>query len=274
MLVTIADLFRGQETLQPYLERATQISGMFDRFVEEDEGDMHERKPGIHASELSCERRVVYSLISAPRSGKFHKRWKQRFKAGHAFHRMFQNDFLRMASKSRGLLEFEPEAKIGPEYQEIAALLRLESSADGIFTFRENRYGPAILRLGLEIKTESPDQFDKLQAPKPEHVTQAHLYMKALDLPLMWFLYVNKGNQNNTPSLAPWVIPFDENKWLTIEHTCQKALRAAQEYGATGQLPERNEAIWCEFCAYRETCGPDILRKKQEYAKPRAVRAP
>lgn len=273
MLASITDLAKGQMALQPMLERATKLSAMFDDFVDNDEGDMHTRRPGIHASELGCERRVVYTLLGEKKDGRFSKKWKQRFKMGHAIHKMFQLDFLRMASKSRGLLQFEDEVKIAPEYQRIAETLKLDSSADGLFTFRDHPYGPAVLRVVLEIKSSSPDQYDKLTQPDPDHIRQTHLYMKALDAPLTWFLYVNKGNQNNTPSHAPWVIPYNDREWQSIEAVCHRTLKMAEDYPVTGALPDRSEGIFCEFCAYRLSCKPNYLQKRNNF-KSRPVRAP
>ncbi len=272
MLVRVADLHKGQAVLQPLIERATHLSGMWDHFIEHDEGDMHTRRPGIHASELGCARKVVYSLTNAKKDGRFAKKWKQRFKMGHALHRMVQVDFLRMAAKSRGLMRFEDEVKIGPEHQAIAAELLLDSSADGVFTFYDDPFAAPILRIGLEIKSEAQDGYEKLTAPKPDHVRQAHLYMKALDLPLMWFLYINKNNQNNTPSLAPWLIPYDEREWQAIEAECRNHLKAAEEYPKTGVLPARTEGIFCEFCSYRLLCKPNFLQRSEERKQVRSAR--
>ena len=48
-------------------------------------------------------------------------------------------------------------------------------------------------RTGLEIKTISQRGFDGLRGVKPEHVTQAQVYMHLFDLEEQHFLYVSKG---------------------------------------------------------------------------------
>jgi hypothetical protein len=276
-LVTIDDLLKHpNEELEPYLDDARRLSDTYDRWLEDDIGDGISRKAGIHASEASsCARKAVYALRAEPREGRNRKFWRQRFEAGKAMHSWLQRDFGRMAEASGGTLLFEPEAVISPEKQSLATFWNIQSSCDGIFTFRRQvgmSAGEAewetVLRVGLEIKTEAPDGYEKLTGPKPDHIEQAHVYMACLDLPLMWFFYLNKANQNNTPSTGPWLIRFDDQLW----HRMEQRFQAAHQHVNTGTMPERTEGIWCEFCAFRQICKPPYLIRK---AAPRpSIRVP
>lgn len=261
MLTTIADLARGQAALEPLLYKAAGLSTLFDHYLARDVGDAHERLPGIHASELGCPRRVFYTLTAAEKNPRVPKKWKQRFEHGKALHKMLQAQFHEMARMSGGLLEFQDEVRVRSDLQPVAAELRLDSSTDGIFTFRETVGGPAVLRVLLEIKSESPDGYADIKAPKPEHIEQVHLYMRALDVPLCWFIYFNKGNENNTDSYAPWLIAFDPTIWQKVEAKCRRILHLAD---TKSEPPKGVESIWCEFCPYRSksVCNPNYLAQR------------
>lgn len=272
MLVSINDLQKGQPALNNALQLAVSLSTRYDEHLERDEGDAHLRDPGIHASELGCLRRVYYTLSGETKKAKVPRKWKQRFEHGKALHAMIQAQLKGMADSSGGLITFEAEVKVHARYQKIAAELKLDSSTDGVFTFFDRPGGDPVLRVLTEIKTEAPDGWSDLKAPKPEHIEQVHLYMKALDVPLCWFIYFNKGDQNNTTSYAPWLIAYNENIWNKIETKCRTLL---QMVGAR-TVPERSEGIWCEFCPYRDksVCNPNYIeRRGSKVFKPGALRS-
>lgn len=264
-LLTIKDLLEGSpDEVDSLVARASGISEHYDRYVDSDKGNGHTRAPGIHASEVSgCQRRVVYSLNGEKRVERSASVWKRRFKVGHAVHEMFQTDFERMARKSGFALTFDPEVPIYPcPEQPKAAEWEIHSSCDGLFTLRETPYGPAFARTILEIKTASPGDFEKLTAPKPEHIEQAHVYMACLDVPLVWFLYFNKGNQNITPSTNPsFFIRFDPKIWADLE----KRFEAAHTHVHLKTLPDRQESVGCEFCAFSWTCKPKYLERRNGF---------
>lgn len=273
-LVTIADL--NNPDAPELITLARELAPLYDEYVNNEEDDSHKRTPGIHPSEFSaCLRKVTYNLAGTEKKNVISKFWRQRFKVGHAIHDMVQADFDKLAkrTKRRGerasrhwatqvaqgqgwVLEFEREVRISPEFQKVAEELRLAGHCDGIFTFRERPHGPAVLRVGVEIKSESGPEFEKLKEPREDHVDQAHLYMGALDLPLMWFFYFSKGTQNNTKSEAPWLIPFNPAAWKEVEDRCRIAL----DFDARRELGPRQETIVCQFCPYAWTCQPAILQ--------------
>lgn len=280
-LVTIADL-NDQAEAREKIELAKQLSFLYDEYVNSEEDDSNLREPGIHASEFSsCLRKVTYSLLGYDSKPAIIKFWRQRFKVGHAIHDMIQKDFEKLARRTRGyayraaknrgwIVEFERETKIAGPLQVVAQELNINGHCDGIFTFREHPLGPPILRVGAEIKTESPAEYEKLKEPKTEHVDQAHIYMAALDLPLMWFFYFSKGTQNNTKSEAPYLIPFDPERWAKIEERCQLANGMAKRK----ELGPRQESIVCQFCGYAWHCQPAFLQPGGKVAHQPTLRVP
>jgi hypothetical protein len=260
VLKSIDDLEKGQAV--EWISRASRLSLKYDDFLESYK-EKHERTPGIHASELGgCGRKIVYNLLGVEQNKNTPPIWRKRFKVGHAIHNMFQQDFSEMAADSNGAFTFEAEVPINPDTSALANKWCIYSSCDGVFTYweRENESSPwqQVLRVGLEIKTSSDAEFEKLRAPKPEHVDQAHIYMACLDLPVMWFLYFNKGNQNTTPSTGPWMTSFNSKTWSRLESKME-GLHAAAD---SALLPDREESIVCEFCAFRGTCQPKWLVNK------------
>lgn len=283
-LVTIADLNGPPEEVQECVAIAKELSLLYDYLANTDE-DGKTRAPGIHASELyPCIRRAVYSLLAVERKPRVSKFWRQRFKVGHAIHGMVQADFHELSRRSLlenawrqaervakahdYIIEFEDEVKVAPELQALAEYYNIHSSCDGVFCFYHRTTGELKLRVGLEIKTEAPDGYEKLRAPKDEHVRQTHLYMACLDVPLMWFFYMNKGNQNNTASTSPYLIAFKTEIWLEIEGRCKEAIAFAKD----NALPDRAEGIWCEFCPWSYTCQPDNSKKMQRPPDPKKTR--
>jgi hypothetical protein len=273
-LASIADLNGPTEEVIRCVEMAKELSSLYDDYIVLDQDDGGHRAPGIHASELyPCLRKSVYSVLGTPKKPHVAKFWKQRFKVGTAVHTMMQEDFHKMAKRSQQgkamrvaedaankmncILEFEDEVRVHPSKQAIAARYKLHSSCDGVFTFRDKTTNEVVLRVGLEIKTEAPDGYEKLKEPKKEHVRQAHIYMACLDLPLMWFLYMNKGNQNNTGSAAPWLVTWQPQVWAELEERCKTVL----DFAERNELPDRTETMVCEFCPWSYTCQPSNMTR-------------
>ena len=179
-----------------------------------------------------------------------------RFRIGHAVHAMLQNDWHRIADMTSNI-DFVDEVKISPSTSTVAKELDIYSSSDGIFTFLKDK--KPFIRVGLEIKTTSPNVFDKLNKPYPEHIEQSIMYMACLDLPVMWLLYYNKGNSNITTPYTPWLFQFDERLWNRIQMRIVKAEHNAR----TKQLPERDEGMQCKWCPYAYTCQPISLKAKR-----------
>lgn len=231
-------------------QQAFQIGHQFEAFLDDYPDDGHERLAGVHASELaSCKRQVVYTLYGTEKRGKVPGQWRKRFLVGTAIHSMLQSDFHKMAMQSGGYMTFQAEVRV--DDTPLARELFLTSSCDGVFTWFDKK-GEPFIRMGLEAKSKAPDDFAKMKKPEEKHVKQAHLYMACLDLPLMWVLYWNKGNQNMSPSIPPYMVRFDPAIWNEQRVRAQEAVSSA-----TAQtLPEREESIACSWCQYAWTCQP------------------
>jgi hypothetical protein len=270
-LARIADLNKPIEEIQPYIEMARQLSKLYDDFLENFKEDKSHRPAGIHASELNkCLRQTYYSVIALEKKNITSLNMRRRFHMGHAVHDMVQRELHKMAAMAQAeqvaqqngwYLEFEDEVKVSPAHQELAEKYKIYSSCDGVFTFRELEHGDPVLRVGLEIKTENPDSYDKLTGPKKEHVEQVHVYMACLDLPLVWFFYMNKGNQNTTPSSSPWLLPFNPQVWFALEQRAQTVL----QHEAAGSEPLREEGNHCGFCPYEWKCNPPSRSRQKNY---------
>ena len=277
-LVTISDLYnQPNDIVAKYLSWASDLGDIYENFIKQDDEDVayitgwhgaKSRSQGIHASEMSggCRRPVWYSITGVARQdGDLDPFWKKRFRIGHAYHAMIQEDWRRISEKSGGLMSFEKEVRIDPSLQLIAAEYDIHSSCDGVIIFRDKPWGEAVLRVGLEIKTASPKQFEELKKPKLEHDRQTCVYMKCLDVPVLWTMYVNKGNQNVIPSKPPYLFTFDYNLWNVIEGETKEVIHLA----TINEIPERSESIVCQFCGYAWTCKPACLEQKakREHAK-------
>lgn len=255
-LTSIADLQQPGIALME--QQAMQLSRLFDDLLENYPDDSHMRAGGIHASELcACKRQVVYDLLNVEKRGSAPAIMRKRFNVGHAIHNMIQNDMHLLSLHSQGRLLFQEEVSVNDT--ELAKRLCIASSCDGVFTFLDEEGQPA-LRIGLEIKTASPDDYDSLKKAKEKHIEQAHVYMACLDLPLMWFMYWNKGNQNYTPSVPPFLIRFDAKLWKKLEARAVECLTAAEQE----KLPDKEEGQHCRWCKYAWTCNPSTATPTQK----------
>lgn len=266
-LLTIDDL--GKEGWQSLLPNAAWLGDLYEEFKKHDTdfrnihatmGGDEGRANGIHASEVSgCLRKVVYSLMETEKKNKADSvdtNMRRRFQQGHMLHALFQSDFDRMCWMSDGTVEFKPEVEITPDLNEVAKEYGIYSHSDGEFTFFAGHQ--PYLRVGLEVKTMSDGEFAKLKKPLDYHVEQAHIYMKVLDLPLMWFFYYNKSNSNWTTPKAPFLMAFDHRIWTRLENKIRHAYKLAAEK----TLPEREEGMSCKWCSFSWTCLPTILQAR------------
>jgi CRISPR/Cas system-associated exonuclease Cas4 (RecB family) len=259
-LLTIADLSKGDAAY--WIGEAERLYGRYHEWLEEGEqGNPNDRAPGIHASEISmCERRVVYSIQGIEKKGKTSARMRKIFNIGHVVHDMLQKDFGKFANSTRGKITFKKEIPIDPFTNKVAELWQIYSACDGVFTFWEfndRKMWVPVLRVGIEIKSINPDEFEKLNKPKPEHIEQGHIYQACLDLPLMWFVYYNKSNVNMTLSGGNFLTKFNPAIWKGLEERFEMFHNHVDQ----GTLPDREESMYCEGCAYEWTCQPEYTKK-------------
>lgn len=282
-LLSISDLYDPNNDWKPLLEHIAWLGTAYDgwkskdtggnRIVQVEMGDDTNRSPGLHASELNtCVRQAVYALNNVPRkiADGVDVNMKMRFTIGTAMHSVLQAEFEEVCAQTLGRVSFEPEVGISKDLGGVSAQYNISSSSDGVFTFCDDAGNP-YLRLGMEIKTMSANEFDTSNKPKAQHIQQGTLYQRTLDLPLMWYLYYNKSNSNWTRPAAPWVVPYDKNEWSKTEARAVQAHAHVQ----AGTYPEREEGMPCKWCAFSDTCNPTILKLHSTYRrgknKPRKV---
>jgi hypothetical protein len=273
MLRTIEELRAlDAPTRQALVHHAMQLSTLWYQWKLQHDGAFtitvkhetsRERKTGVHASELhGCLRKLVYAVRGEPRqSGNRDVNMQRRFDIGTMTHELIQHEFKEMCAWLRQYgteLYFDAEVPIHPGLGGVAQGYHMYSSCDGVFTFCTQ--GAPYLRVGLEIKTSSYLEFDKLTKPKEDHAWQTCMYQRALDLPYMWVLYYNKSNSNTTPSEAPWLFQFNEPLW---SGTIEPRIMSAYQMASAGQLPAREEGRPCGWCAWAWTCNPNCMRNKE-----------
>ena len=221
-------------------------------------GSDADRAQGIHASEISdCLRMTAYSLTGTlrrpnPNIGDL----RRRFQIGHAVHAMMQNDFLAIAKLSRGRILFTPEVPVDQSLGGVAEQWELASTSDGEFTLVDGRGAP-YARIGLEIKSASHGEFDKLRKPKPEHIEQCTVYQAGRDVPITWLLYYNKSNSNVSAVTEAFVREFDASLWRKLE----KQFQVVHQHRAKRTLPARQEGFHCRTCSFAWICKPGCLPK-------------
>ncbi len=258
-ILTLNDLAAASDgdRLAARTQIASLTTSYFDMLAEE-ESPERARPPGVHASELKCIKQVVYNLNDQPQVKDANSKWRLRFKMGHLIHDLMQNEFAKLAHRSGYKITFLKEAPIKPSFNELARHWEIHSSCDGIFTFHHHSGALGqYLRIGLEIKSISPTDYDALKGPSEDHLNQIHLYMACLDLAYVWVLYFNKGNQEFTKSdMKQFVVEFDPRRWATVE----SRIASAHQHAAAGTLPEREEGFHCQFCPFSKDCKPPSLQ--------------
>lgn len=247
MLTTIADLVHNSHVLSEL--GAGSLSKMYGEYMKAPY--QAPRAQGIHASEVvKCVRKAYHSLVGTHPIPPPNAPMYMRFNMGSALHEMAQRNFRYICNKSKSpRIVFESEVPTAPT--PLGEKYNITSHCDGVFTIYDAKGAPFV-RIGLEIKTESTAQYAKLTEPKEEHLDQATIYMAALDLPIMWFFYMNKDSGEYTPMISPWLVAFDQARWEKLE----KRIETVLEHEAFGILPpaEAEGTFVCQFCPYKYLC--------------------
>lgn len=207
------------------------------------------RTPGVHASEVcSCLRKTYYTMLNVRKGDRPPTDLQARFEIGHAFHEMVQRS-LRYAGNTRG--DFTFQAEVPTHTTSLGRQHNIQSHCDGIFTWLDADKKP-LLRIGLEIKTESHQGFKDLRTPKQQHIDQALVYMACLDLPLMYFAYINKNDGAWKPMEAPWLYVFDHERWRYLLDRIELVTASYLEKRA----PKKETGFHCTMCPYQYVCKP------------------
>lgn len=251
----------------------SKLSSRYDRFLVEGPDHHNDRPPGLHASEINpCALKAYFTMTGKEKKViRKHSKWRKRFEHGTAIHEMIQKNFEQMADLSDGMLKFENEVKINPGTSVLAHRYNIYSHCDGVFTFYkkgDNGSKVPFGKLALEIKSASPSDYEKITKPKTEHVEQGHVYMACLDVPAIYYMYFNKGNENIKPSNGKFIVTFNRPLWCKLE----KKFDGWYDLIEGGRKPDKTESIVCEFCPYSWTCKPAYLDRYRRETVQRMVR--
>ena len=207
------------------------------------------RMPGIHPSQVahSCMLRIYNQMIGKQGEERFDFRSQLIFNLGSQIHLMFQG----YGRKGAWGPHYKDEVRITEELQDIAYDLFLEGSADAenILIIDDIPDAP-IYEVGIihEYKSININGFEKLAGPKPEHKLQALIYSKALNRPIVCYMYMNK----NDCTIADYPVGFSASAWKSLE---EKLVRLNQFYNS-GQPPPGTRAYHCRDCEFYKDC-PD-----------------
>jgi CRISPR/Cas system-associated exonuclease Cas4 (RecB family) len=193
-----------------------------------------ERSVGtIHASSAhGCVRRLYYDVDGTYRPRQTIKpELMITFAMGHAIHDVVQK------ALHTSLASFRDEVRV-----DLHEAFVENSRTDGLAEFDH-------ARVLLEIKSIG-NEFDRLTAPKEEHITQAMgIYATALDAPFISFLYVSKKWPH---SVKEFVIPYDPKVY---RRWWKKKGAVVQEALETGTPPFADATKdQCGFCPYAYFC--------------------
>jgi len=233
----------------------------------------------VHASTIhKCLKYIWYGCSDYANQGVSNISPESRliFDHGHTLHYMLQSYGRKGAWGAP--VDYQPEAVILPDEQEAierkahvlpeAIKYRIRSSVDAVLW----RYivpnvrglGDVSIRLIHEYKSISPGRPNKdgtmyggyagLNGPKPEHKHQATIYSHCFNVPIVVFVYYNKGNDQ----LIDFPIPYSSVTWNYVKSRIEKVLRFVDE----GVPPpwEYTSAIMnpaeCNTCDYLHICNP------------------
>jgi hypothetical protein len=207
---------------------------------------------------MGCGRQLFYSISEGEGISTWEPRNRRILDTGSAIHLQLQTYLLAVAERSEGTEKFQMEVDINPDTNPIADALDISGHTDGIYEIDD---GDDKLRAGVEIKTINDNGYKALNSPHKEHLIQATIYQKCLDLPVMIFLYYNK----NDSSIAEYLHSYDVRMWQAIE----RKLNWIRDLAISGQEPDQEVSRSCQFCKYRHLCKPPRTAPKVSAARAR-----
>lgn len=243
--------------------------------------DEHEERNNadIHASTIHrCMKYIWYSCNDYVFEAKRNISPESRliFDHGHALHHMLQTYGKKGAWGSP--LDYQPEAIILPNEQEAiekrahilpeAIKYRIRSSVDAVlwkYIVPDIRgIGDVSIRLIHEYKSIGPGKpkkdgglyggFADLKGPKLEHKQQAMIYSHVFNVPIVVFIYYNKGNDQ----LIDFPVPYESLTWNYVRSRIDKILAYVED--KTPPPWEYTSAIMnpseCTNCDYLHICKP------------------
>ena len=192
----------------------------------------------------SCLQKIWYDLTDEVEEiSNFAPETLMIFDTGHSVHDLLQGYAHKMYGDA---FRDEVRARLDDHY--------ISGSCDGVLDL-----GHAVC--GFEIKSINRRGFEALSGPKKEHMWQATVYQKALDLPFMLYIYFCK----DTSVIAEYCRPFDQGIWDAIESTLIQPVIEAGDNGPGAVRPD-GKAIskWkCKDCGYNHGCPLSLVKRRR-----------
>lgn len=210
---------------------------------------------------MGCGRELYYAYKGEPGVSAWEPRNRRILDTGSAVHLQLQSYLLAAAARSGGTDVFDMEVDVNPDTNEVADQFDLSGHTDGVYEVDD---GQDQIRVGVEIKTINDNGYKGLNAPHKEHLVQATIYQRCLDLPVMVFLYYNK----NDSSIAEFQFSYEQQIWEAVE----RKIDHVRECAMKSREPEQEVSRGCGFCKFKGTCKPPRSAPKFSTSRSHAFR--
>lgn len=217
----------------------------------------------------ACRRKQVYEYIRAPFIPTLDPDSLEIFDMGHAIHELVGrklSDVGRVLRPKNIGYDLKLEVPFDPRTDRLFTDLGIGGTCDGVIEIWTDDWRQRAI---LEAKSINKDNFEKLSAPKTEHLMQAHLYAYRFDCPIIYVWYYCKNNSKR----RVYASPFNAKVFDAAIDYFEQLMRHVE----AGTLPERDEDYYnCPRCEYRNVCQPSVLvklRKKTDNAAMAQIRA-
>lgn len=233
----IFDLDDAYEVVMRSLRRDTDRQGMF------------------HPSAvMSCGRREVYGFTRAPMDDTMEPASQEIFDLGHGIHEIVGRrlEFVAAVMKAQRVgFEIRREVPFDRLTDALYVDFGIGGTTDAIVEIWADEWRQRGI---IEVKSINKDNFLKLQAPKINHLLQAHIYAYRFNCPVIYIWYYCKDNSRRKVYRSAFSQALFNQALAWFESLLVHADR--------GTLPDRNEDFFmCPQCEYREICKPPILTK-------------
>lgn len=208
----------------------------------------------------ACRRKQVYEYIRTPFIPTLDPESIEIFDLGHAIHELLGRKFadVERVLKPKNIgYSLNLEVPFDPKVDRLFTDLGIGGTCDAVLEVWSDTWRQ---RAVIETKSINGTNFEKLNAPKLEHLMQGHLYAYRFDCPIIYNWYYCKNNSKR----RVYASLFDHSVFSQAISYFEQLLRHVE----AGTLPDRDEDFYnCPRCEYREVCQPSVmvkLRKKND----------
>lgn len=194
----------------------------------------------FHPSEISrCSRALGYGLLDVPTNDRNYTATDiKTFDFGTVAHTTFQwwakNTFKNTNIKAEAEVEFTAKKDTLTPLAYLAGHMDLSIESEAF-------------HIGIEIKTIN--KLASMKQPSDDYLRQATCYLKALNLPGMLFVFLEKSYPHK---IVQFFFGYNENIWQSIN---DKLSHVIDTVITTGQPPEQDVSdSACNNCKYQNVC--------------------